>query len=647
MILYLQSEMLSMHDLIIKYCWFWCIAVDLSAIICSCHVFMLRRYPEEANSKSISVITPYKEQRKVLEERFNRSIGSAKAFNIDFNTVDGYQGREVDILIFSTVRSPGQTCEDSKAVGRGNIGFVADVRRMNVALTRARFSLWIVGNATALKQNFNWAALLSDAKTRQVYFQIKSPYVFQEGAIANTPKLTSLVPGSFLDKSVDEEGSAGMNAGHISMPRSPEIVNANANPTARVDHEPVSSKRREAMGFLKSASQPRVEKDPFLENGRSFGARSVERDLSLQSQHGPERLIEPAVDELQLQGTNSISRGERNTHLSTSVTRNDDDKDRIRRSRLDSSSGLARTKRSDEYALLGQERPQFEDDALLDLSSRRKTDVDPRSESSNMKSRVSQKMAEETRTGSRKARTSAVGKTATNQDSDAPSPRARLKVSSVDGRNEQLEKSSSMKATQSGAVEGIGCERSNEDTVARNRPSIQNHNGQSVADISPAASLLSSRQRTGSRPDSHGGAHSRDEHARSAPGRSRHSPHNTPSVNMSEWERYTRMLEEGKHTGSSSERVRDRSDRVQSSDSDRRTRHTGRPHVELGSRQGRRSDSDFRTNDVGKFDSDRPTIQAGKRDPDRNNERRSVHPPPTKKQKVRYLFGHCSHASLL
>lgn len=64
------------------------------------------------------------------------------------------QGREKDVAIFSTVR-------DGKK--HGSIGFVADERRVNVGLTRARSSLIVIGNAKALKTDERWGNLVKQA----------------------------------------------------------------------------------------------------------------------------------------------------------------------------------------------------------------------------------------------------------------------------------------------------------------------------------------------------------------------------------------------------------------------------------------------------------------------------------------------------
>ena len=86
---------------------------------------------------------------------------------MEFNTIDGFQGREVDILILSTVRA-ADSSSSMNGLSSSGIGFVTDVRRMNVALTKAKLSLWILGNARILQTNRNWAALVKDAKERNL-----------------------------------------------------------------------------------------------------------------------------------------------------------------------------------------------------------------------------------------------------------------------------------------------------------------------------------------------------------------------------------------------------------------------------------------------------------------------------------------------
>ncbi|MCJ1448723.1 MAG: DEAD-box type RNA helicase [Stictis urceolatum] len=103
----------------------------------------------------IGIITPYKSQLKLLSERFNHQFGPEIIKSIEFNTTDAFQGRESEIIIFSCVR----------ASDRG-IGFLSDIRRMNVGITRAKSSLWVLGNSESLIQGEYWRALIQDARGR-------------------------------------------------------------------------------------------------------------------------------------------------------------------------------------------------------------------------------------------------------------------------------------------------------------------------------------------------------------------------------------------------------------------------------------------------------------------------------------------------
>lgn len=135
----------------------------------------LFRYSSEFVGERIGIITPYKSQLSLLRSRFSRAFGSSISSEMEFNTVDGFQGREVDILILSTVRC-SDTYSKAPKMNSSSIGFVADIRRMNVALTRARLSLWILGNGRTLQKNSDWAALLKDARERNLVISVRRPY---------------------------------------------------------------------------------------------------------------------------------------------------------------------------------------------------------------------------------------------------------------------------------------------------------------------------------------------------------------------------------------------------------------------------------------------------------------------------------------
>ena len=86
-------------------------------------------------------------------------------------SMDSRGGRQTDIIIISCVRS-----FDANRRGKtGNLGFLQDFRRVNVALTRARESLWIVGNCNFLAKDAIWKAMLDSAADRKL---IVAPHEF-------------------------------------------------------------------------------------------------------------------------------------------------------------------------------------------------------------------------------------------------------------------------------------------------------------------------------------------------------------------------------------------------------------------------------------------------------------------------------------
>ena len=99
----------------------------------------------------IGIISPYKAQVQYLRNRIKASAYFRPYRELlSVNTVDGFQGQERDVIFISLVR----------ANERGQIGFLNDLRRMNVAITRARMKLVILGEARTLTQHPFYRKLL-------------------------------------------------------------------------------------------------------------------------------------------------------------------------------------------------------------------------------------------------------------------------------------------------------------------------------------------------------------------------------------------------------------------------------------------------------------------------------------------------------
>ncbi|MEM7260379.1 MAG: IGHMBP2 family helicase [Planctomycetota bacterium] len=88
--------------------------------------------------RNIGVITPYNAQVDRLRRRWNETYPA-----LEIDTVDGFQGREKEAIVLSLVRSND----------RGEVGFLAEERRLNVAITRARRHVTIIGDSATISSN--------------------------------------------------------------------------------------------------------------------------------------------------------------------------------------------------------------------------------------------------------------------------------------------------------------------------------------------------------------------------------------------------------------------------------------------------------------------------------------------------------------
>ena len=135
-----------------------------------CAVLLVHCFVQKLNIRpsQIGIITPYLGQRQAIRNHLidpsNRTSNLAYA-DVEVETVNSFQGREKDIIIFSTVRSINNKLE--------NLGFLKDIRRLNVAITRAKFGLVILGNAQDLKKHHVWQRMLRSYESRNILLEGK------------------------------------------------------------------------------------------------------------------------------------------------------------------------------------------------------------------------------------------------------------------------------------------------------------------------------------------------------------------------------------------------------------------------------------------------------------------------------------------
>jgi superfamily I DNA and/or RNA helicase len=113
-----------------------------------------------ANFPTIAIISPYKQQIGILNDLIT---GSEELMvyrsKISINTIDSFQGQERDIVYIGLTRSNTD----------GAIGFLADTRRMNVAMTRARKKLVVIGDSATLSRSVFYSDFISYAEQCNAY----------------------------------------------------------------------------------------------------------------------------------------------------------------------------------------------------------------------------------------------------------------------------------------------------------------------------------------------------------------------------------------------------------------------------------------------------------------------------------------------
>lgn len=108
---------------------------------------------------SFGIISPYREQVKKIREAIEGDFDHFPDAQLEVNTIDAFQGQERDVMYISLVRSND----------RGEIGFLSDTRRMNVAMTRAKKKLIIIGDSATLASHPFYRAFLDYVDAHGTY----------------------------------------------------------------------------------------------------------------------------------------------------------------------------------------------------------------------------------------------------------------------------------------------------------------------------------------------------------------------------------------------------------------------------------------------------------------------------------------------
>tara|TARA_B100001750_G_scaffold242926_1_gene257198 strand:+ start:758 stop:2773 length:2016 start_codon:yes stop_codon:yes gene_type:complete len=119
--------------------------------------------PGDLLPSDIGVVSPYNGQVRLLTDLLDgRGILAGEigdeSEGLEIRSIDGYQGREKEVIVLSTVR----------ANESGEVGFLSDQRRLNVALTRPKRGLIVVGSPNTLRKDGDWESWLDWARERKL-----------------------------------------------------------------------------------------------------------------------------------------------------------------------------------------------------------------------------------------------------------------------------------------------------------------------------------------------------------------------------------------------------------------------------------------------------------------------------------------------
>ncbi|KAJ2320848.1 DEAD-box type RNA helicase, partial [Coemansia sp. RSA 2704] len=209
---------------------------------------LCRDFPGLSWNQKIGIITPYKQQLRKLVEAFRQFIGPTATDAIEFNTVDGFQGQEKEVIIFSCVRA-----------GDSGVGFLADRRRMNVGLTRARKSMFVLGNAQKLRVSPLWRELIDETDARSLVIKTKLPLfgrTLQRGMkLDNLLDIVASQPAQIADGEGDRSEFTMETLDEVKLSRFNQAMLSKEPPVSTSKPEADDRRGPEAVGTCNSSSR--------------------------------------------------------------------------------------------------------------------------------------------------------------------------------------------------------------------------------------------------------------------------------------------------------------------------------------------------------------------------------------------------------
>ncbi|MBN3299824.1 SETX helicase, partial [Amia calva] len=226
----------------------------------------------------VGVITHYSAQKQKIQEYINRELKKEHIQCVEVDTVDGFQGQEKDCIIVSCVRASSV---------QGSIGFLGSRQRLNVTLTRAKFSLFILGHLKTLRDQKDWGALIQDAckrgtiiKTQERSYREDAKQIFK--------------PEPSLQRSLSFPPKEANFTPKPSLPAEARRMSAEKPATFQTAQKPVQAERRQVSVPLALAAPAQGHVSGLAHTPAKPSTSEKPRDPRLASRNKDTALAPPA-----------------------------------------------------------------------------------------------------------------------------------------------------------------------------------------------------------------------------------------------------------------------------------------------------------------------------------------------------------------